>query len=133
MPVGYQKVDGGDGEEEGEGGGEDEKGQELQVMNGNAGGAKEAVPKSKVDSKPRQSHAATKVYKASNVKFTSLSFWFLLSLFLTEIVGCLHHPGISVQCCRWHPHNVRQSLVVCPCGLAWSCFHHLSPVIPSSL
>ena len=64
MPVGYQKVDGGDGEEEGEGGGEGEKGQELHVMNGNAGGAKEAVPKSKVDSKPRQSHTATKVYKA---------------------------------------------------------------------
>ena len=64
VPVGYQKVDGGDGEEEGEGGGEDEKGQELQVMNGNAGGAKEAVPKSNVDSKPRQSHTATKVYKA---------------------------------------------------------------------
>ena len=74
VPVGYQKVDGGDGEEEGEGGGEGEKGQELQVMNGNAGGVKEAVPKSNVDSKPRQSHTATKVYKASNVKFTSLSF-----------------------------------------------------------
>ena len=58
VPVGYQKVDGGDVEEEGEGGGKGEKGQELHVMNGNAGGAKEA---SKVDSKPPQSHTATKV------------------------------------------------------------------------
>ena len=64
VPVGYQKVEGGDGEEEegeGERGGEGEKGQELRVMNGSAGGGGEKTATKKKGSKPPQSHTVTKV------------------------------------------------------------------------
>lgn len=64
VPVGYQKVEGEDGEEEegeGENGGEGEKGQELRVMNGSAGGRGEKTATKKKGSKPPQSRTVTKV------------------------------------------------------------------------